>query len=194
MRENVNEGFRKAALALAGELAAKGARSVVFCSSRPGEGTTTVVLNVARHLSETYNLKTLVVELNRRRPVFARLFSLNGLRNLGSGLTILPSGEPSASGGRANDLAALVRQVLAELESRFDIVLFDASPVLEGTDALEAIRLVPRVVLVVQAATTSYEVLDRVARELAAAHASIVGSILNKFVKVIPSWIYLGLS
>jgi len=199
-----DESYRKAALFLS-KMVRDGTRSVLFCSARRREGTTTAVLSLAHQLQDGYGLRPLVVELNRRKPVLGKLFGLDPARTLdavldrltpaadciqvtASGLSIIAGGRVHASNPRPR-LASGLRRVLSEVEETFDVVLVDAPPLLTQADAIIAGTVVPRLILVVEAGRTDCEVLGRVKRELATEEITIAGSVLVKHKRFIPRWI-----
>lgn len=207
MPKTINEDYRRAALLLATAADDDRYHSVIICSSTKGEGTTTAVLNIARELTENHKFRTLVLELNWRRPVYARMFDLDNDKSVaavaagrhcprqciqrdGSGLALLPSGEDVPGSGGTAGVAAVLRSILQDVESEFDFVLLDMPPVLETTDVIGAGLVVPRVIMVVEAGRTRYEMLDRVRRELRAESISIVGTVLTKQKRFIPGWAY----
>lgn len=205
MRDEANENFRRIAVALAQQARSPGHNAFLFTSANRREGTTTTVLNVARNLASGCGLKTLVVELNAHQPALSRLFALDASRNLQAIATdrLQPReavqngspGVPVIASGRNGDgtelaLPRVMRRILAELGSEYDVILFDAPAMLEHADAATAATVVPRVVLVVEAGRTRWEVLDRIKRELEGSQAQVVATVLNKHKRFIPGWIY----
>lgn len=207
MPVDADQSYWKTALWLANAVREGRLREVFFSSAVRGEGTTTALLEVARHLSQHFGLRPLVIELDRTRPVCLRRFEFDPERTLnafaagrlpaqaciqqnGSGVVFLATAETSAPERTEWSVSALLRRVLEEVASDFDIVLIDAPPLLERPDAMAVASVVPKMVLVVEAGRTRYEVLDRIKRELAAGNVSIVGAILNKHRKFIPGWVY----
>jgi Mrp family chromosome partitioning ATPase len=197
-----DESYRKAALFLS-KMVAEGRRSLLFCSARRREGTTTAVLSLAHQLQDGYGLRPLVIELNRRRPAMAKLFKLDPTRTLSDALDgaapadcvqTTASGLPVIAGapGRAAHprLASGLKRVLAEVEHSFDVVLIDAPPILKYADAIIAGSVVQRLILIVEAGRTNYEVLERVKRELSPEDIRIAGTLLVKQKRFIPRWIY----
>lgn len=198
------ESYRKAALFLS-KMVAEGSRSVLVCSARPGEGTTTAVLSLAHQLQESYGLRPLVIELNRRKPMLAKLFALDSETTLDhalgrlklatecvqvteSGIPVIPGGVSGTAGAQPL-LAPALEQVLRDVQELFDVVLIDAPPVLSHADAVIAGTVIPRIVLVVEAGRTNLETLDRVKRELATEGLTIAGTLLVKHKRFIPRWI-----
>src|SRR5262249_24143646 len=87
-------------------------------------------------------------------------------------------------------LVEAVRRVRQELEGPYDVILWDAPPILEGPEVIALREMVPNVVLVMESGRTRHEVLERIKKELAANSISILGAILVKQRRPIPGWIY----
>jgi len=197
------ESYRKAALFLS-KVVAGGTRSVLFCSARRREGTTTAVVSLAHQLQENYGLRPLVIELARHKPVLTRLFALGPgytlddaltqarpaadcIRMTASGLFVIPGAARRDAQARPPLISDLAR-VLKEVEDLFDAILIDAPPLLAQADAIVAATLVRTVILVVEAGRTSSEVLEQVKGELANEDIRIAGTVLLKHRQVIPRW------
>ena len=181
--------------------------SILFGSALGGEGTTAVVLHFAHFLRSSYGLNPLVVELNRLRPSLATMLGLDPHRSVAavaagkldaldsiqrvSSFSVIPMGTITP-GNRDNSwgVGPVLQHILDQAKKHFDLVLVDTPPLLETTDALAAGRVVPRMILVVEAGRTSFEVLDQVKRELEPEKLSIVGTVLNKHKRSMPDWLY----
>lgn len=206
-----DESYRRVAAFLATAVREKRFDSVLVASSTQGEGTTTVVARVADLLRDRFGLRPLLVELNQRRPVYARRFGLDpglclaaiagGERPVKSCVQHTPRGLPVIVAGAARPgqeaetgAAVVLKRILSEVADDFDLVIVDAPPVLEQADAVSAGAVVPRIVLVVEAGRTSYEVVDRARQALAANDINVVAAVLTKQPRVIPEWIYRWLA
>jgi Mrp family chromosome partitioning ATPase len=202
----LNESYRRAALALAALASERRGRALVVTSARRGEGTTTTLLAVAERLRQDHVLRPLIVELPRARPVLAGMFGLDEtltiedaltgrrtphecVQTTGDGLCIIPAGGASA-GAAAASLPGLVQTLSVD----FDLVLIDAPPLLEHTESMIIAAAVRDVVLVVQAGRTRSEVLQRVRRDLDAQGVRIVAAILNRQKRFLPGWMYRWLA
>ena len=205
MRESLDEQFRKASLAIASAIRDGDVRSVCFASSTRREGTTTTVLQIARHLKETSGIRPLLVEFNRHRPCLARMFELDSSRSVGAiaagkktprdcvqegpeGLAVLPVGEFESSSELK--LEPVLQEIKRDLEPAFGVILWDAPSILQDSDVFVLARVVPRMVLVVESGKTRYEVLERVEKELSSNQVQLLGSILVKQKRFIPGWVY----
>ena len=148
-----------------------------------------------------------MVEMNYKNPMFANLFQLDSNRSVESviseqmtigeciqkiapGIGLLPSGgKPWSLNGTGPQWQSQLKNLFDRVEG-FDVVLVDAPPILEQTDTIAIGRIVPNAILVVEAGRTRYELVERVKREFENENIMIVGTILNKHRRFIPSWIY----
>lgn len=204
--EAISEQYGGAALALANAARHQLYRSVIFSSPTGGEGTSSAVLRTGRYMKSRLSLKPLLIELNRLRPSWCSQFDLDPSKSLAAmaagrasarqcvqhdrrGLSLIPVGDFAPADGSWQPLETVLCRAVQELEEDFDIILVDAPPLLECTDALVAGQVIPRMVLVVRSGRVSREVLDRVRHELGIARIEIVGSILNRQEQIVPRWL-----
>lgn len=121
-------------------------QSLIVASSLPGEGKTTVAVNLALALSQ--HRRTCLVDADLRRPCVAAACGLGNDKGLGDVLTgsvalqdallpmdssrrlfVLPGGP--ASNERAHVIATTAMQsVMHSLRSRFDYIVIDSAPIL----------------------------------------------------------------
>ena len=213
VRNRSEEDFRRAASVLANAVRQNQWHSLLVASAYRGEGTTTVALHMAVQLQQRYAVRPLVIELNRRRPAFSKLFALDAERGFSAiaagrltpaeciqsgpgGVALIPAGTPPAPGEPLPDLRTVLCRVVRETEAAYDVVMLDAPPVLEEPDVMILGAVVPRLVLVVRAGHTPYEVVERVKRhlEVGIEGFTIVGAVLNRHRRYIPGWIYRWLA
>ena len=199
----VREALQRLALALAGNLDKHGRKSVIFTSARMKEGTTTVMLALAREIRQCMNIRTLVVELNRLRPTFMSRFGLDPGRsvyaiamhhlNVEDCIQEDPSGLPMIPAGgdwRGSTVAQISDQILRRIDGKFDLVLFDTPAILESADAVSAGTVVKNLVLVVKAGATSADLISQVRRQAEINGMNIVGSVLTVPRHKLPRWLY----
>ncbi|HTL40552.1 MAG TPA: AAA family ATPase, partial [Pseudolysinimonas sp.] len=128
-----------------------GRRSFILTGTGHGHGTTTVTANLAVALANTAT-SVVVVDADLRSSALSRLFGIHdalGLTEVLAGrvildavlrpdvagdVTVLPAGARPANSGELLATSAM-RDLLADLRSRFDVVLVDAPPVADVTDA-----------------------------------------------------------
>jgi capsular exopolysaccharide synthesis family protein len=174
------------------------AKLLMLASPLPGEGKTTVSLNLAMTLARA-GRRVLLVDADLRR---ARLHTLLGVAR-SPGLCDLLRTEVSASsacqqvaiGGAArlsvlsagappSDPASLfalasARRVLTDLGDNFDVVVFDTSPINVVTDAALLASLVDAVILVARSGVTTPEDLSFAMEQLRHVGAPVIGTVLN---------------
>jgi non-specific protein-tyrosine kinase len=196
------EEFQKVALALGATLKKSDTRGVVFTSPHRREGTTTVLLAVAREMKRALGMRPLLVEINRQRPSFKDNFRLSGPGSVytfsegevalqdciqeAKGLSVIPAGGdwPAAS------VPQITNRLLQQAEKICDIVLFDAPPILESADAAAAASVAKDLILVVRSGRSSTEMLDQVRRQAELGGIHIVGSVVTMQRGVVPRWLY----
>jgi capsular exopolysaccharide synthesis family protein len=177
-------------------------RSILVTSSRPGEGKTTVSVNLALSLA-LLGRRVLLIDADVRRPCVHRAFALpnhEGLttylsgdkdwrtyvHNLKSeGISVLPSGPPSPNSAELLSTSRL-KQLIAEATESFDFVIVD-SPALfiNIADARILSEAVEGSVFVVRSGFTPREIALR-----ALDHArNLIGVVLNDLrINVLPGY------
>lgn len=169
--------------------------TLLVTSALPGEGKSTVAVNLALALSEVCD-RVLLVDADLRRPSVADRLGLEGAAGLSTvlvgratfddvvqewgpqGLAVLTAGEvppnPAellSSPGLA-ELAALVR-------NRFDVVIWDSAPVLPVTDAQLLTPHADGVLLVASGRRVRRTQLSDTLEALRRVDARVVGVVLN---------------
>lgn len=143
-----------------------GMATVGITSSRPNEGKTTMAISLAR-VSAMAGSRTLLVDSDVRRPMIAQALGLAPrvglvellrgearldevlIRDEASGAMLLPIVEAIRSSYDLFD-APRIQSLLAALEGRFDLVIFDAAPALAVADARLLMRQLGDVLMVVR--------------------------------------------
>lgn len=170
-------------------------KTITVSSPRPREGKTTTTLYMGTTMAQS-GQRVLIVDTDLRRPRLHKSLGVSknrGLTNLILGdasiddvikttdipnLFILPSG-PQPPNPAELLLTNRFKQVLAELEARFDRILLDSPPVLAVTDAVVLARLSSGVMLIAQAGKTLLDDVAYSARQFRDIDAPILGVILN---------------
>jgi succinoglycan biosynthesis transport protein ExoP len=125
--------------------------SLVVTSAKPAEGKSTVAANLALALAEA-GTRVVLVDADLRRPSVAETLGLEGAAGLTSlligkaglddvlqrfgdgGLQVLTSGPVPPNPGELLASPAMA-DLIAELEERFEVIIFDTAPLLPVTDA-----------------------------------------------------------
>ena len=177
-------------------LRANGWTSVGVTSPTSGCGKTTTALNLAFGLAHQPDLRTVLVDLDLRRPSVARELGLPGDRSVGALLqgqasvaeTFVRYGEGLAIGASAAPMrnscdlliSAAAAQAAAGIRTAFapDVLIYDLPPMLMSDDALAFLPHLDGVLLVAGAEKTRLDEVDRCEHELAQA-GKLLGVVLN---------------
>ncbi len=171
-------------------------RTMLVTSAGPGEGKSTTVANLAITFSQM-GTKTLLIDADFRRPVLHSVFGLKkepGVTNYLAGkasldavlkrssvegLDVVTCGvtPPNPSELLVSDK---MKEFVAQLKNRYQMVLFDTPPVIAVTDAVVLSLLLDGVVIVASAGQTSHQGLARAKSLLENVDAKILGAVLNK--------------
>ncbi len=201
--------FGPAASILVSRIQEGAVEAIQVASGWPGEGSTTITLGLALTLYQRYGARVQVLELNFTRPAMAELFGIGDDRTLaafaagqisarnastevGGSFSVLPAGSVSPSLQRF--VPRILKELLEEAAGRYDIVLVDTPPILESAEAGIAGKVVPNLLLIVQAGQASLESLDRVRASLDAQGLVLIGSILNDVRTYMPAGLYRRLN
>ena len=169
--------------------------SITFVSGGPGEGKSTTLANLAVTCAQGgYNV--LIVDADLRRPTQHNIFTCSNAVGLSNYLTtdlqledvilpttienlsIMPSGIlPSDAVGILN--SQRMSDMIADVKSRYDIVLFDAPPILGVSDASVLASEVDLTVIVVQHRRFPRSMLLRVKQAAVNVGGNILGVVLN---------------
>ena len=172
-------------------------RTLLVTSPSAGDGKTSTVVNLGAVFAQA-GAQVVLVSCDLRRPGLSQCFApgeqpelsavLAGEQPLDHAVTPMPGVEGLWTlGTRAvvahpTELLAgqRMRDVIAELAQRFDVVLIDSPPVLPVADAMILSAYVDAVLLVVAAGQTRRTELRRTTEKLLQAGAPVVGAMLNK--------------
>lgn len=192
----IAESYRSLRTSLLLSRAAERPRSLLFTSATRHEGKTATAVNTAIMFAQS-GLRTLLIDADLRRPRCHRILSME--KDLG--LTELLTGHLQAdaviratstenffflsSGSLPPNPAELLgsqkmREVIQELSTQFDCVIFDSPPVLPVTDAVLIARNCDGVVLIVDSQHTAKQLIREVRSKLVNFHAKILGVVLNR--------------
>jgi polysaccharide biosynthesis transport protein len=170
-------------------------KTITVSSPRPREGKTTTTIYMGTTMAQS-GQRVLLIDTDLRRPRLHKSLGVSknrGLTNLILGdatiddvikstdipnLFVLPCG-PQPPNPAELLLTNRFKQVLAELEARFDRILLDSPPVLAVTDAVVLSRLSSGVMVVAQAGKTQLDDLTMAARQFKDVDAPILGVIMN---------------
>jgi capsular exopolysaccharide synthesis family protein len=169
---------------------------ILITSALPGEGKTTIAINLGATLA-SLGSKVLIVDCDMRRPACHRstgvenkpgfvqcltghvdlteaILPVPGVANL----SVIPCGPipPNPAEVLSSPLTA---ELLSRLRSQFEYVLVDSPPLLSVADSRILATLTDAVVLVARAYETPHEIVRRARSLLWSAGARILGVALN---------------
>lgn len=174
-------------------------RSVVFISTDPREGKSTLIANLGADLA-TFGKKVVIVDADLRLPSQHKIFHLSnetGLQTVlqaggeienisqyiqqveGTGLYVLPGQQSSAEVTRLLGSPAM-RSVIKCLEMEFDLVLVDSPAFLVASDTQELVSFSGGVVLIAQRGMVNRNRFQSVLKQLQSINTKILGLIINR--------------
>lgn len=178
----------------AGKAAGAAPSVILVTSALRGEGKSFCACHLARLLASFEPRRVLLVDLDFWRPSVGRLVEhlrvdatermVDGspvLRDLATGLDILPVDENALSDGRAEGFARRVAAVRAR-RSGHDLVILDAPPVLPVPDVLAAAAAADATLLVVRFEHTRAEAVRAALLRLAGVGVCPLGTMLSRVV------------
>ena len=177
-------------------LRANGWSSVGITSPGADCGKTTLALNLAFSLAHQADLRTVLVDLDMRRPAVAHELDLPGKRSVARLLlgeanvaeTFLRYGHNLAIGGNSEPvrhsgdllMSAATVQAVAGLKTAFapDVIIYDLPPMLMSDDAMAFLPHLDAVLLVAGAEKSRLDEVDKCERDLSE-HTNLLGVVLN---------------
>jgi capsular exopolysaccharide synthesis family protein len=170
-------------------------QTLLVVSPRGKEGSSTVAVNLATGLAET-GARTVLVDMNLRRPALAELFEVDNSQGMSEYLAgggsmsqgISPTGRPDLfvlpAGRPPDDPAQLMSSKRAEtglglLREYFGFIILDAPPVLRYSDVLALAPQVDGAIVVARAARTPAEDLREVRDLFVRLRIPILGLVVN---------------
>lgn len=172
-------------------------RSIMFVSTAQGEGKSTICYGVAASLQKI-GKSVVIIDLDLRRPRQHRTFEianksgmsevLTGNRALDesiikdakTGISVIPAGEIPPSPVELLS-SQLLKDVVTQLEGRFDAVLVDGPPLLGLADAVIIGSVVEKCLFVVAAGKTPAQGVRRAVQRLKASGVALAGVVLSRF-------------
>ncbi len=172
-------------------------RCFVVTSANPKEGKTTTTCNTAISFAQA-EMKILLIDGDMRRPTVHTVFGLPntvGINELLFGRApaeqvirknVVPNLDIITCGAIPPNPAEILgskrmKEFIAQMKERYDVVIFDSPPILAVTDAAVLAAGTNGVVLVAAAAETQRAGLERASEFLGSVGVRTLGVVLNKF-------------
>jgi protein-tyrosine kinase len=181
-------------------------RTILFTSSNPGEGTSTLLVNFAKELAASGE-KVIIIDTNLRNPILHKLLNIENIEGMAEALDkrkplietikktatenlrIITHGKQS-EGTLAGFSSDTIKPIINELKSHADWILFDSPPIHQYSDAAVLANEVDGVIMVIQAENTKWAVAQSARDKIKRENTQILGAILNKKQFHIPNLIY----
>ena len=190
------ESYRQAATSLTLISEHTGYQSFLLAGGMPGAGSTTAVTNLATAVAAS-GRRVIAIDANFRRP---RLAEAMGVASDGPGFGDVICGAASLEdtvhdtefgvavigAGQAENRIferlgnGTVQEILAQLRSRYDLILFDAPPAVVAGDAMVLANSVDAAVLIVRANQEQRGLVARLISQFRNARCELVGILLNR--------------
>lgn len=172
-----------------------GCKKIVFTSSRPGDGKSTVAVNLAVSLSQT-NEKVLLIDCDLRKPRIHKFFNKSNVPGLTNVIgkfnplsdviqkTKYPNLDIICSGVIPHNPAEIlasekVFEILSELEEQYTYIFIDSPPVNVVSDILPISNKSDGVIFVVKHNDSHIPEISKAVKSLKFAKANIIGFIIN---------------
>ena len=194
----ISEQFRTLRTNINFSMPDKELQTLLYTSSSPGEGKSTVAANTAVVFAQE-GKRVLLVDADMRKPTVHYTFRLTNTLGLSNLLTrqasvaevvkqtdienlhIITCGPIPPNPAELLGSKTMIA-VLEEMKEIFDVIIFDAPPVLSVTDAQILSNKCEGTILVVSSGETEKEGLLKVKETLTSSKANIIGVVLNNFV------------
>jgi capsular exopolysaccharide synthesis family protein len=176
----------------------KKSKVIMFTSSLPGEGKTTIISNLALSMCES-GKKVVLLDCDLRKPFIHKFFKVdnsNGIVSVlvgkasirevvhknvfNSGLDLISSG-PMPPNPTELLMSDAYKQLLGELSQHYDYVFIDTPPTLNMADTAIIGSLVDATMLIITAGKTRIELIKRCIRQLRQTNIEVSGILLNRF-------------
>jgi capsular exopolysaccharide synthesis family protein len=184
----------------------KRVQTVMVVAPRAGTGNTTTAALLAETLANVKKRRVLIIDSNFRTPSLNMVFQVKnngGFTEVACdgvpfeaqiqptnrpNLFVLTCGQASISPAEVFEGEA-IEQLLVKLKEQFDIIIFDAAPVIEFPDSFALASKVDSIILVTQSERTAIEDAQQAKRYLEHAGGHIMGVVLNRQKDYMPTFL-----
>ncbi len=172
-------------------------KTLLFTSASPGEGKSTVAANTAVVFAQE-GKRVLLVDADMRKPTVHYTFHMTNTLGLSNLLTRQATVSDVVKVSNIDNLHVItcgpippnpaeligsktMDKVMEEMKEYFDIIIFDAPPVLSVTDGQILSNKCEGTILVMSAGETEKEGIIKAKDALVSSQANIIGTVLNNF-------------
>ncbi|WP_041233318.1 GumC family protein [Cylindrospermum stagnale] len=171
-------------------------RSIIISSAMPGDGKSTVAFHLAQ-IATGMGQRVLLVDADLRQPKIHTLSDLNNLWGLSNLITTnLPVGEVIRQLPSMNQLSVItagpippdptkllssekMKRLIADFQNTFDLVIYDAPPLVGLADASLLAPLTDGMLMLVRIDKTDSSVLKRALEHLKISRMNVLGMVSN---------------
>jgi capsular exopolysaccharide synthesis family protein len=191
------EALRAMRLRLRGADNGGGTKVVLVTSALPGEGKSTVAINLAHAMAKN-GVAALLIDMDLRNSSISRVqaprapgvfeflnegapFKTLLRKDPDTGLHFLPAGQVHNAGAAAElMIGERVKELIEACRERFDVIVLDAPPLLPVVDTRRLADYVDAAILVVEWSSTEPDSVSAALRALGGNARKIIGAVLNK--------------
>lgn len=193
----ISEQFRTIRTNITFSMPDREIKTILVTSATPGEGKSTNAANIGVVFAQE-GKRVVIVDADLRKPTMHYTFLLQNARGLSNLLTrhftisevvnntdianlyVLTSG-PIPPNPAELLASTLMGSVIEELKKEFDIIIFDAPPLLSVTDAQILANKCDGTLLIVNSGVAENESVLKAKASLEASKANILGVVLNNY-------------
>ncbi len=176
-------------------LSTKEGKILVISSPNPDEGKSTVAVNLATALAQNGE-RVLLIDADMRKPVLHKMFKISNKSGLSTTIIGISKFEQSVTKDVALNLDILTsgptppnpsellaskhfRDLLVDLEGRYDFVIVDSPPINIVSDGLVFTDIINGILLILRYRKTTYNEVAEAISSVELANANLIGFIIN---------------
>lgn len=171
-------------------------KTILFTSSKAGEGKTTTLCNVALSLADSEK-RVIIVDCNLRNPMVHKLLDLSNIQGVTDVvakvdrystfihktahplLDVMTSGRIPANPSEILS-SDKIKLLFKQLSEDYDYVLIDSAPVVPVTDTVIMSTYIDRVIVVCESGNLEIELAQKTKERLENVGAKVLGAVINK--------------